>query len=142
MTHSQLAAEDWYAQARRDLRAAEHLLAGGYHAHATVLAHLAVEKLLKGRLKENGQSAPPATHDLRLLSERLGVDRSTDGWTADLQSALDALADVSILSLYSPDRPFGHPVSDEEEPARERVASARMLYTWLKQTGSSGESPD
>jgi HEPN domain-containing protein len=125
MAHD-LNADTWIEQAERDLRAAEHLLGGGFSAHATVLAHLAVEKALKGLLRRQTGEQPPVTHDLRHLAGR--VNRT---WGRDHREALDTLSDVSILSLYAPDRPFGHPVSDQTDAARQRVADARMLVGWL-----------
>jgi len=127
-----LTTDTWHAQARRDLQAAEHLLQGGFPAHATVLAHLAVEKALKGLFRARTGETPPVTHDVRHLARRLRIDVGVGGWSADQQDALDDLADVSILSLYAPDRPFGHPVSDREDAARERVASARLLVGWIQ----------
>ena len=47
----EISEEEWYRQARRDLAAASHLLDGAYPAHAIPLAHLAVEKALKGRVR-------------------------------------------------------------------------------------------
>ena len=123
-----LEADTWSEQARRDLRAAEHLLRDDFSAHATVLAHLAVEKALKGLFRRQTGEQPPVTHDLRHLARR--VDRT---WNRDRQDALDGLSDVSILALYAPDRPFGHPVSEQAPAARERVADARMLVEWLTQ---------
>ena len=130
-----LEADTWSEQARRDLRAAEHLLRGDFSAHATVLAHLAVEKALKGLFRRQTGEQPPVTHDLRHLARR--VDRT---WNRDRQDALDGLSDVSILALYAPDRPFGHPVSEQVPAARERVADARMLVEWI--TRSSGDGDD
>jgi hypothetical protein len=69
---------------------------------------------------------------VRHVARRLRIDVGVGGWSADQQSALDDVADVSILSLYAPDRPFGHPVSDREDAARERVASARLLVGWIQ----------
>jgi len=134
-----LEAETWFKQARRDLHAAEHLLRGDFPAHATVFAHLAVEKAMKGAVKVQSDASgtsdnPPVTHDLRHLARRL--DRT---WNRDRRDALDNLSDVSILALYSPDRPFGHPVSDQESVARERVADARMLVEWLIQSDRGEE---
>ena len=130
-----LEADTWSEQARRDLRAAEHLLRGDFSAHATVLAHLAVEKALKGLFRRQTGEQPPVTHDLRHLARR--VDRT---WNRGRQDALDGLSDVSILALYAPDRPFGHPVSEQDPAARERVADARMLVEWI--TRSSGDGDD
>lgn len=131
MSHD-LDADTWIEQAKRDLQAAEHLLRGGYSAHATVLAHLAVEKVLKGVFRAQYGEKPPVTHDLRHLAQRVNLP-----WNRDRQDALDGLSDTSILALYAPDRPFGHPVSEQETSARERVADARLLVDWLEQQGSS-----
>jgi HEPN domain-containing protein len=125
MSHD-LEANTWIEQAERDLRAAEHLLRGDFPAHATVLAHLAVEKALKGVFRGHTGESPPVTHNLRHLARRLDLT-----WNRDRRSALDNLSDVSILALYAPDRPFGHPVSDRTSAARERVADARVLVGWL-----------
>lgn len=130
--HIDVTADAWYDQSERDRRAAEHLLRGGFAAHATVTAHLAVEKALKGWMCARDAATPPVTHDLRLLADRLELHR-VDGWTSDLQDALDGLSDVSILSLYAPDRPFGHPVATSMDVARERVAAALSLLDWIRQ---------
>lgn len=126
-----LSAEAWHAQAIRDLRAAEHLLQGDFPAHASGLAHLAVEKALKGWIRAASGRTPPVTHDLRTLADRIGLGRSVDGWTADLDDGLDVLGGAGLLSLYAPDRPFGHPLSEATDVARERVAAAQALVTWI-----------
>jgi HEPN domain-containing protein len=133
--------DTWIEQAKRDLRAAEHLLRGDFPGHATVFAHLAVEKALKGVFKMQADTSatgnnPPVTHDLRHLARRVDLT-----WNRDRQDAIDGLSDVSILALYAPDRPFGHPVSDRTDAARERVADARLLVEWLvRQAGGSDGS--
>ena len=124
----------WTEQAEDDLRAAEHLLRGDFPAHATVLAHLAVEKALKGVFRGQTGENPPVTHDLRQLARRLDLT-----WSRDRREALDDLSDVSILALYAPDRPFGHPVSNHEATARKRVADARILVGWLVHRGGELE---
>ena len=128
-----LTTDEWHRQSGRDLQAADHLLRGSFPAHATVFAHLAVEKALKALYRNRTGEAPPSTHDLRVLAERLRLGGGGDGWSADLQSALDDLSDTTILALYAPDRPFGHPVSDADEAARERVAAARTITAWVSQ---------
>lgn len=130
MAHD-LDVDTWLQQAERDLQAAEHLLQGDYFAHATVLAHLAVEKALKGVFRSQKGENPPVTHDLRHLAQRIDLS-----WDRDRMDALDGLSDVSILAVYAPDRPFGHPISEQDVPARERVADARLLVEWLSQQKS------
>lgn len=114
-------------QARRDLRAAEHLLEGAFAAHATVFAHLAVEKALKA-LHRAQKGPPPVTHDLRVLADRIDLAPIS----ADRRDAIEALAEVSVLCLYAPDDVFGHPVGNSPATARERVADARLLVGWLR----------
>jgi hypothetical protein len=140
-THD-LPADTWFEQAVQDLRAAEHLLGGGYAPHATVLAHLAVEKALKGLFRERAGATPPPTHNLRYLVKRLRLDLGVDGWSHNLQDALDGLSDVTLLFLYAPDRPFGHPVSDRMDAARERVAHAQVLVQWMQSKSGSRPGPD
>jgi len=122
-----LDADRWLKQATRDLQAAEHLLTGDYCSHAIVFAHLAVEKALKAVFKAQTTNPPPVTHDLRHLAQRVDLP-----WTRDHRDTLDELSDASILSLYAPDAPFGHPVADQTDVARERVSAARMLVGWLR----------
>jgi len=131
-----LDADTWMEQAERDLRAAEHLLRGDFPEHATVVAHLAVEKALKGVFKRQKDETPPVTHDLRHLACRLDFT-----WNRDRQDALDGLSDISILALYAPDQPFGHPGSPREPAARERVADARTLVPWLLRQANAPDAP-
>lgn len=112
-------------QAENDLRAAEHLLAGGFFPHATVMAHLAVEKALKGACRARHDRNPPVTHNLTHLAERAGL-----ALPETLRTALDELSGVSILRLYS-DRAFGTGLARGAAPARERVAAAHALLNWI-----------
>ena len=120
-----LSADAWLRQAKRDLRAAEHLLAGGFYPHATVIAHLAVEKALKGLYRARLDRHPPVTHDLQYLAERTALTVP-----ADLREALDLLRNESILRLY-PDRAFEDAPDYGCEHARERVTAAHALLNWI-----------
>jgi HEPN domain-containing protein len=76
-----LDAETWMTQARRDLHAAEHLLRGDVPAHATVFAHLAVEKAMKGAFRRRTGKHPLVTHDLRHPArERMADARLLVDW--------------------------------------------------------------
>jgi len=124
-TRHDLSADAWLRQAERDLRAAEHLLAGGFFPHATVTAHLAVEKALKGAYRARLDRNPPVTHDLQYLAERTDLTVP-----ADLREALDLLSGESILRLY-PDRLFDADVPFDRDHARERVSAAHALLNWI-----------
>lgn len=124
-TRHDLSADEWLRQAERDLRAAEHLLAGDFFPHATVIAHLAVEKALKGAYRAHLDRNPPVTHNLQYLAERIDLTVP-----ADLRSALDLLSDESILRLY-PDRLFEDAPDYDRDHARERVSAAHALLNWI-----------
>jgi HEPN domain-containing protein len=120
-----LSADEWLRQAVRDLRAAEHLLDGGFFPHATVIAHLAVEKAMKGLYQARLDRNPPVTHNLQYLAERTQLTVP-----ADLRSALDLLSGESILRLY-PDRAFEPALDYDRDHARERVSAAHALLNWI-----------
>ena len=124
-TRHDLSADEWLRRAERDLRAAEHLLAGGFFPHATVIAHLAVEKALKGCYRARLDRNPPVSHNLQYLAERIDLTVP-----ADLREALDLLSDESILRLY-PDRLFEDAPDYDRDHARERVAAAHALLNWI-----------
>ncbi len=117
--------DEWLRQAGRDLRAAEHLLEGGFFTHATVIAHLAVEKALKGLYRARFDANPPVTHNLTYLADRTDLPLPVD-----LRTALDLLSGESILRLY-PDRLFEADATFNREHARERVAAAHALINWI-----------
>lgn len=117
--------DEWLGQAGDDLRAAEHLLEGGFFTHATVIAHLAVEKALKGLYRARFDANPPVTHNLTYLADR--IDLTLPG---DLPTALDLLSGESLLKLY-PDRLFDAAATFARDHARERVSAAHALINWI-----------
>ena len=118
-----LDAETWMEQAQRDLHAAEHLLEGAFAAHATVLAHLAVEKAMKGIFRRQSGENPPVTHDLRQLAGRIDLT-----WNRDRQEALDSLR--VFLLTFEPGAAvwerFGHNALWIHDPA----AGTDFAYHW------------
>lgn len=124
-TRHDLSADEWLRQAGHDLRAAEHLLDGGFFSHATVITHLAVEKALKGLYRAQFDRNPPVTHNLQYLAERTDLTVP-----ADLREALDLLSGESILRLY-PDRLFEDAPDYNRDHARERVTAAHALMNWI-----------
>lgn len=117
--------DEWLYQAGRDLRAAEHLVKGGFFTHATVIAHLAVEKALKGLYRAQLDANPPVTHNLMYLADRTELTLPDE-----LRGALDLLSGESILKLY-PDRLFDADATFDRDHARERLAAAHALMNWI-----------
>jgi len=66
--------EEWFKQAYYDAETAEYMFQGGRHFYAVFIAHLAVEKSLKGILhKRSGITPTHENHDLIALSEQVGL---------------------------------------------------------------------
>ncbi len=63
--------EQWSAGARKALEAAKHLLESGDYELALFTCHLAVEKAFKAKIVSEKQIAPPKSHNLTQLAEKI-----------------------------------------------------------------------
>lgn len=66
-------AEEWLRQADYDLETAEYMLQGGRRFYAVFMAHLAVEKALKGLYRLRLGHEAPKTHNLPYLLELVSL---------------------------------------------------------------------
>jgi len=64
-------AEEWLRQADYDLDTAQYMLQGGRRFYAVFMAHLAVEKALKGVYQHRLNRVPPKTHNLLYLVDEI-----------------------------------------------------------------------
>lgn len=135
MPHTELSASEWWAQSERDARAAELLLQGGFEAHAVAMAHLSVEKALKATYRNEKEEAPPVTHNLTVLAERMALSLPPD-----LASALDDLSGLDISLLYQPEALFRRRLPSSTPHARNLVADATALREWIRERGGSDAS--
>jgi len=124
--HLNASSDTWWTQAQQDLRAAEHLLQGGFARHAAVLAHLAVEKALKAVYRHQHEAVPPASHDVVYLAEHVTWPETAPHNRA---RALDALSSHGVVALYT-DQAFGAGVPNDAT-ARARLADAHLLIDAL-----------
>lgn len=125
--HLNASSDTWWTQAQCDLRAAEHLLQGGFARHAAVLAHLAVEKALKAVYRHQHEAPPPASHDVTYLAEQIAWPE--ENAPHDCARILDALGDRGVVALYT-DQAFG-PGVPSDATARARLADAHVLIQAL-----------
>lgn len=65
--------KQWREGARKAINAAKHLLESGDYELALFTCHLAVEKALKAKIVAEHQTAPPKSHNLLQLSEKIGL---------------------------------------------------------------------
>jgi len=61
--------EEWMRQAEYDIKTAEIMLEAGRYIYAIFMAHLSLEKALKGIYMQVIKTEPPRTHNLILLQE-------------------------------------------------------------------------
>ena len=66
--------EQWLAQADYDFETAEAMYASGRYIYAVFMAHLALEKALKGLNHRAFGEYPPKTHNLVFLAARIGLE--------------------------------------------------------------------
>lgn len=70
--------EQWSVGARKALEAAKHLLESGDYELALFTCHLAVEKAFKAKIVSEKQIAPPRSHNLRQLAEKIELPLSEE----------------------------------------------------------------
>ena len=125
------AADEWFKQADYDLGVARYMFEGDRRSYAVFMAHLAVEKGLKGLFQERTESVPPRTHNLVYLAERAGLEVPDE--------LLDALATLNQMSV-----PTRYPeeldaLLRQFTPERTDVLlqQAARLLLWLKSKRSN-----
>jgi len=119
-------AEQWFAQADYDLETAEYMLKGERYFYAVFMTHLAVEKALKGLWQAKLQAAPPKTHNLLYLMEKIGVQAP-----AGVDQFLTTLNDVSVPTRYPDD--LQKILADYSGAAvRDMLAKSREVLSWIK----------
>jgi len=132
MPHTQLSASAWWAQSERDADAADLLLQGGLEAHAVAMAHLSVEKALKAVYRSQQKGAPPVTHNLTVLAERVAL-----ALPPELAAALDDLSGLDVSLLYQPEALFRRRLPTSMPDARKLVADAKALREWIRKEARS-----
>lgn len=117
---------EWFKQAEYDIETANIMLSGGRYIYAVFMAHLAIEKTLKGiwafKLKEDA----PKTHNLVYLYSKLSLELPED-----IQKIIDELNHVSIPTRYPEtlDKLFNNFPKDRTESI---ILNSKKALSWLK----------
>jgi HEPN domain-containing protein len=122
------ASERWWELAGDDLRVAELVLREGIYHQACFHAQQCVEKALKGVLLHFEDAAPPRTHSVADL-----LNRVPPQWFTDLREPLAEIMDQFYIPTRYPDAlpgafPEGLPGKDDAEEA---VSLARQVMCEL-----------
>lgn len=119
-------ADEWMRQADYDLDTAQFMLDGGRRFYSVFMAHLAVEKALKGIYHQKLKKMPPKTHNLVFLAEESGIVMDDDR-----RRFLTDLTTAQISTRYPQDmaqlqKEFS------ESIATEILKSSREVVKWAK----------
>ncbi len=87
--------EEWFVQARYDMKTADFLLQGGRRFYAVFMSHLSLEKALKGICHKLEGKTPPKTHDLLYL-----VNRTRLSPPAKIAECLARINELSVPTRY------------------------------------------
>jgi len=121
--------DEWFKQADYDIQTAQVMLDAGRHFYAVFMAHLSIEKALKGLYLDRLAELPPKTHSLLFLSEKAQLDLPDD-----LSEHAFILNRASVLTRYPEELAT---LEDEfpEPKTREILEKSKEMLTWLKAQG-------
>jgi len=122
--------EEWFSQAEYDIDTAKIMLEAGRYIYAIFMAHLSIEKALKGVYVFVLNTEPPRTHNLILLQERI-ESKIELGFTDSQNEFIEFLNEKSVPSRY-PDTL--HEVLKEfrKSETTKLIKQANGLIKWLK----------
>ncbi len=117
---------EWLKQADYDMDTAEFMARGGRYFYAVFMCHLAVEKALKGLYEQNLHEAPPKTHNLVFLLDKIGLRPD-----ADKGRFITRLNEANVATRYPDDIDELQSKYTQEIAARILTQSKEILK-WIK----------
>jgi HEPN domain-containing protein len=120
--------KNWLDSAQYDLETAEHMFNTGRYIYTIFMCHLALEKVLKAKVKEISGKTPPKIHDLEYLSELGGVshDKKTETFLAELSN-------LSVITRYPKD--FQRMLNDfSKERVKVILTKTKEVFQWIKKS--------
>jgi HEPN domain-containing protein len=118
---------EWLTQADYDLETAQILLDKQRNFYAVFMAHLAVEKALKGLLREKLGEIPPKTHDLNYLIRKIGIQPEEE-----MHEFLIQLTEAQIMTEF----PEDYEKLQREFPAelvQDILMQSKTAVQWVKE---------
>jgi len=117
---------EWLKQADYDLDTAEFRANGGRYFYAVFMCHLAIEKALKGLYLHNLQEAPPKTHNLVYLLNKIGLRPDVD------RSKVIAILNEANIATRYPDDIDRLQSKYAPEIASQILAGTKGILEWIK----------
>ena len=120
------ASEEWFRQADYDMQTARVMFSAGRNFYAVFMAHLSIEKALKGLYLDRLAKVPPKTHSLLFLCEKAGVDLPDR-----LSEHAMMLNRASVLTRY-PEELAALEREFSQARTREILDTSKEMLEWLK----------
>ena len=118
--------QEWLTQADYDFQTAQAMFSAQRYIYTVFMAHLAIEKALKGIYQKKFQSVPPKKHNLVYLLDKIEVKLPEE-----LSRSLVKLNQANIATRY-PEELTKLQSIYTEIVVREMLLSAKEILEWLK----------
>ena len=115
----------WINSADHDLEVAESLFDNGKYDWCLFIAHLVLEKILKGCYVQYNNDFPPRTHDLVKLADMAGLQMGEE-----MVEFLDAVNTFNISTRY-PDEKFIFYRLCSKEFTEQNFSRIKEIRAWL-----------
>jgi len=116
---------EWMKQAQYDFDTAQAMFDSGRYIYAVFMSHMAMEKAIKGVFAYKLKEAPPKSHDLIYLSNKMKL-----ALPGDYQMFIDKLNDLSVPARY-PDELDKLLNQYDKKRVSELLTKAKEVLTWL-----------
>lgn len=118
--------DEWLKQAGYDMETAEFMLSGERYFYTVFMCHLSIEKALKGLYSHKLNEAPPRTHSLVYLVEKIKL-----GLPDDLYDFVFIINRVSIPIRY-PDSLERILKDYDRKRSDEILRKSKVVLEWIK----------
>ena len=125
MAHSP---QEWLTQADYDYQTAEYMFTGGRYAYTVFMAHLAIEKALKGIYQKKFNAIPPRTHSLVYF-----VNKTEVVPPEHVGKFLVKLDQASVATRY-PEDLVKLQSTYTQEVVKEILVQTQEAIAWVKKT--------
>jgi HEPN domain-containing protein len=118
-------ATEWMKQSKYDFETAQAMFDSGRYIYSVFMCHLAVEKAIKAHYANSKKGAPPKSHDLVYLSNKIEL-RLPD----EYQMFVDKLNDLSVPTRY-PDELDKLLQQYDKQRVNELLIETKKVVSWL-----------
>lgn len=120
--------QEWLTQADYDFQTAGYMFKGERYVYTVFIAHLAIEKALKGMYQKKFHTIPPKTHSLIYFVDKIGIKPPEN-----IGKFLVKLEQASIATRYPEDLEKLQRVYTQ--PAAKAILSkTKRTLEWAKKT--------